>query len=206
VLAGYADLNQTLFQQESLKINQQDIQWNVLPEQVEAEPSVNWWQKRQRDGALNRVPKDFYPSVWRVMQHCKGLVIGDKLERRNRLDSEPILAEMTPGEKNFALRVEHLLNKIQAPEYRQVNIEALIEVAAIAEQNPDLQIEEYIVLDVLIGHAVRLAWLDRHPQDAVRYDEYKATAWRAFYETSPYDCAVYVSKALRFLTELSQTT
>lgn len=205
VLAGYADLNQTLFQQESLKVNQQDIQWNVLPDQVETEPSVNWWQKRQRDGALNRVPKDFYPSVWQVMKHCKGLVIGDKLERRNRLDSDPILSEMTPGEKNFALRIEHLLNKIQAPEYRQVNIEALIELAAIADRNPDLQIAEYIVLDVLIGHAVRLSWLDGHPQDADRYDEYKATAWRAFYESSPYDCAVYISKALRFLSELGQS-
>jgi phosphorylase kinase alpha/beta subunit len=39
------------------------------------------------------------------MKHCKGLIIGDKLERRNRLDSQLILSEMTPGEKNFALRV-----------------------------------------------------------------------------------------------------
>jgi phosphorylase kinase alpha/beta subunit len=206
VLTDYADLDQSLFRQESLRVNQHNIQWNVLPEQVETQASVNWWRQRQRDGSLNRVPKNFYPNVWKVMQHCKGLVIGDKLERRNRLDSEPILSEMTPGEKNFALRVEHLLNKIQAPEYRQVNIEALMELAAIAEQNPDLQIQEYIVLDVLIGHAVRLAWLDKHPKEGNRYAEQKALAWRAFYESSPYDCAIYISKALQFLTELGQTT
>jgi phosphorylase kinase alpha/beta subunit len=83
-----------------------------------------------------------------------------------------MLAQMTPGEKNFALRVEHLLNKISVPEYRQVNVETLMVLAQVcdseallrsADRNPNLQIEEYIVLDVLIGHAVRLAWLERYP-------------------------------------------
>ena len=135
------------------------------------------------------------------MKHCKGIVIGDKLERRNRLDSELILSEMTAGEKNFALRVEHLLNKIEAPEYRQVNVEALMELATIVANNPSLQIEEYIVLDVLIGHAVRLAWLEQHPERGDRYDEDKASAWQCFYNTSPQDCVSYILKALRFLTE-----
>ncbi len=57
-----------------------------------------------------------------------------------------MLSEMTSGERNFALLVEHLLNKIEAPEYRQVNVEALMELAAIVANNPSLQIEEYIVL------------------------------------------------------------
>ncbi|WP_052128715.1 glycoside hydrolase family 15 protein [Neosynechococcus sphagnicola] len=205
VLVGYADLNQTLFQLESLHVKQQQsIQWVVIAE-TDSESPTNWLLQRQRDGGLNRVPKGFYPKVWQVMQHCKGLVIGDKLDRRNRLDSDLILAEMTPGEKNFALRVEHLLNKIQAPEYRQVNIEALMELAAIAAQNPALQIEDYLVLDVLIGHAVRLAWLDRHPQHSHDYDQQKGLAWRSFYATSPYVCASYIAKALRFLMKLAQT-
>jgi phosphorylase kinase alpha/beta subunit len=210
VLMGYTALDKTLFQQESLHVRQQQaIQWVVSPEAKDAEAhteiTTDWWQHRQREGALNRVPKGFYPKVWQVMQHCKGLVIGDKLDRRNRLDSELILAEMTPGEKNFALRVEHLLNKIQAPEYRQVNIEALMELAALSEQNPELLIEDYIVLDVLIGHAVRLAWLDRHPDQEKSYNQQKGVAWRSFYETSPYVCASYIAKALQFLLELGKT-
>ena len=209
-LAGYEGINQILRQQESLHVKQpeQDIDW-VIAGQDEAEeaPSTgSWVRKRQLDGSAGRVPKEFYPSVWRVMKHCKGLVIGDKLERRNRLDSQLILSEMTPGEKNFALRVEHLLNKIQAPEYRSVNIEALMELAAIAERNPALQIEEYIVLDVLIGHAVRLAWLERFPEKIDQYDEYKASAWRAFYNTSPIECASHIVKAFRFLTQVGQAT
>lgn len=205
VLTGYGGMRELLRQQESLHVKQKesDIDWVVIPaiaEDIEAPPG-GWRRYRQAEGALNRVPKGFYQQVWLVMEHCKGLVIGDKLERRNRLDSELMLSEMTAEEKNFALRIEHLLNKIEAPEYRQVNIEAMSELAAIASNNPSLQIEEYIVLDVLIGHAVRLAWLEQHPEKSDRYDEDKGLAWRSFYNTSPRDCASYILKAFRFLTE-----
>ncbi len=209
-LAGYEGINQKLQQQESLHVKQpqQGINWVVdVREQEETDlptATASWLRKRQLDGSAGRVPKSFYPRVWLVMKHCKGLVIGDKLERRNRLDSELLLSEMTAGEKNFALRVEHLLNKMEAPQYRQVNIEALMELAAMLECNPELQIEEYIVLDVLIGHGVRLAWLERFPDKAARYDEYKAAAWRAFYDTSPSECASHILKAFQFLTQVGQ--
>ncbi len=203
LLLGYEGFNQALFKQESLRLQKKlNIDWVVLPEKSEAEE--DWLQKRRTDGSTNRVPQDFYPSVWKVLGHCRGLIIGDKLERRNRLDSNLVL-EMTPGEKKFALQVEHLLNKIQAPEYRQANVEALMELAAITERNPELRIEEYLVLDVLVGHAVRIAWLDRHPGDGDRYAEVKALAWRSFYQSSPYDVASAVAKALQFLSELAQS-
>ena len=66
--------------------------------------AIDWRYQRRKDGTIARVERDFYPSVWRLLEHCKGVTIGDKLEKRNRLDSEVILSEMTPGEKNFALR------------------------------------------------------------------------------------------------------
>jgi phosphorylase kinase alpha/beta subunit len=86
-----------------------------------------------------------------------------------------------------------------------VNIEALLELAVIMEKNPDIQIPDYIVLDILIGHAVRLAWLDRHPEHTDRYADYKTAAWSAFYKSSTYDCAAFVAKALQFLTRLGQS-
>ena len=218
VLTDYQGLGATVFQQESLHLNQSPdrIEWTIdRPDKQIDPPSIDWRYQRRKDGAINRVDRDFYPSVWRLLEHCKGLTIGDKLEKRNRLDSDLILSEMTPGEKNFALRIEHLLNKIVAPEYRQLNIEALIALAALSERNPDLNIEEYIVLDVLVGHAVRLAWLDlelpKDPAtqldptafDAANYDRYKSLAWSAFYQTSPYICASYIVKSLQFLSQLA---
>ncbi len=205
VIDGYQGATQALQRQESLHLQQpqQAIQWVLDAQQEDAKPPAgSWMRQRELDGTLNRVPKNFYQNVWTVLGHCRGLVIGDKLERRNRLDSGWLLAEMTPGEKNFALQVEHLLNKIEAPTYRQVCIETLIELAALIERNPELHVADYLVLDVLIGHAVRLAWVDRNADQEQAYAERKAQAWQQFYEMSPYACAGYIVRAFQFLLEM----
>jgi phosphorylase kinase alpha/beta subunit len=81
----------------------------------------------------------------------------------------------------------------------------LLELAAIIDKNPDIKIADYIVLDILIGHAVRIAWLDRHPEHTDRYDDFKTAAWSSFYKSSTYECAASVAQALRFLTQLGQS-
>ncbi len=204
-LVSYDALNQELLQQESLHLrrSQQSIEWIIQPDSNAAEEQPGSWQhKRELQGMINRLPAQFYPRVWGLLKHCKGLIIGDKLERRNRLNSKSILSEMTPEEKNFALQIEHLLHKIGAPQYRQLNIEALMELSAIVEANPGFYLEDNIVMDVLIGHAVRLAYLERFPEQGDRYDERKSQAWSDFYDSSPLRCAQYTAAALRYLTEL----
>ncbi|MEL6136686.1 MAG: glycoside hydrolase family 15 protein [Cyanobacteria bacterium J06628_6] len=204
VLAGYEGLDKGSFKQESLHARQsQSVQWVVRSaEDAPTPPEGDWWHKRQLEGSLNRVPEDFYSRIWRLLLQCHGIVIGDKLERRNRLVSEIILSDTTPEETDFALRIEHLLNKIQAPEYRQITVEVLMELSELFDQNPDWQIEDDIVLDVLVGHAVRLAWLDHNPQRAYRYNQDKSEAWPAFYRSSPRTCAQYFVRAIQFLLEL----
>lgn len=206
VLASYSGLNKTLFQQESLRAKgSTSITWGVVPAQIEAESAAaDWWRKRQIDGELTRLPEEFYLQVWELLHHCEGVIIGDKLDRRNRIDSESVISEMTPGEANFARRIDHLLTKIHAPEYRHMTIEALRELAAIFKGNPDLLFADYIALDVLVGHAVRIAWLEECPERAGRYQAQKAAAWRSFYERSPKQCALYIAKALQFLVELAE--
>jgi phosphorylase kinase alpha/beta subunit len=217
VLVDYQKVDELVFQQESLHLSQDQsqIHWTMQSPIEQPVPPGGWLRQRKRDGAVNRTQPNFYPSIWWLLEHCPGVIIGDKLEKRNRLESAPILAEMTPGEKNFALRVEHLLNKIAAPEYRQLNIEALMALAAFSEQNPQLRVADYIVLDVLIGHAVRLAWLDpnlpkpliENPQTIdlrpIAYPQFKAQAWNNFYASSPQVCAVYIVKSLQFLSQLA---
>ena len=201
VLGDYDDRARLLLRQEALPLQQGVVELSepATAAAVDAPPG-GWLRYRQREGTLSRVPAGFYPRVWKLFGHCKGLIIGDKLELRNRLDSGLVLSETTAGEKNFALWIEHLLSKIDAAKYRRLNIETLMALAALAERTPDLKIDDYLVLDVLIGHAVRLAWLDHLPERADSYDEDKATAWQAFYESSPPVCAAYVVKALQFLT------
>lgn len=208
VLGNYQGMHQLISQQESLHTTTPPtkLRWDRIEKPSPAQaPEEGWWHRRQSEGTVTRVPQDFYARVWQLLKHGKGLIIGDKLERRNRLDSAPILSETTPGETSFALRVEHLLNKIQAPEYRQLSIEALTVLSDILSRNPELQVTEYLVLDVLIGHAVRLAWLEQGGDDA-HYEDHKADAWGSFYDLPPGTTRTYLAKAFRYLIETGWQT
>ncbi len=202
VLQARGETVVTLRQQESLAVKGSE-QLPELSEAVLEEPTPEggWMKMRKRQGTLGLVPKDFYPQVWQLMHHCQGLVVGDKMERRNRLESASLLAEMTAEENNFAIWVEHLLNKIEFPEYRQLNIEALQALANLTRHADDLWIDDFITMDVLIGHAVRQAWLENHLERAANYDEDKVAAWQNFYESPPSTCARCVGKAFLFLSE-----
>ena len=161
-----------------------------------------WLQHRMRLGALGRVPRNFYAGVWELLHHCRGLVIGDKLEKRNRLASQPLLSEKTAGERNFASLVDHLLSKIEAPEYRQLCTETLLTLMAFVEANPQVRFADDLALDVVIGHAVRVGWQSSHPQvAAVDYARHKAAAWDRYYRASPADCRHWQLEALRELSE-----
>ena len=178
------------------------VRWQV-PDPLEELPKGGCWlQHRQRLGALGRVPRDFYPGIWDLLRHCRGIVIGDKLEKRNRLESAPLLSEKTPGERNFATLVEQLLGKIQAPEYRQLCTETLLTLVAFVGANPQVHVNDDLALDVVIGHAVRVGWQQQHPQIAPGdYGAHKAEAWDLFYRSSPADCRRWQLEALRQLTE-----
>jgi phosphorylase kinase alpha/beta subunit len=127
-------------------------------------------------------------------------VIGDKLERRNRLASAPLRNEKTPGERNFAALVEQLLAKIEAPEYRQLCTEALLTLMAFVAANPQVEFDDDLALDVVIGHAVRVGWQQRHQEvPASDYGLHKAEAWDAFYRASPADCRRWQLLALQQL-------
>ena len=178
------------------------VRWEA-PDPLEELPRSGCWLKhRERMGALQIVPRNFHPGIWELLHHCRGLVIGDKLERRNRLESA-LLKEKTPGERNFATHVEHLLSKIEAPEYRRLCVETLITLIAFVDGNPQVRFDDDLALDVVIGHAVRVGWQQQHPEQPVEdYPTHKAEAWDGFYRSSPAQCRRWQLLALKQLAEL----
>ena len=98
-----------------------------------------------------------------------------------------------------------LLSKIEAPEYRQLSIEALLSLMAFVEANPAVRFSDHLALDVLIGHAVRLGWQQAHPGVGLeQYGAHKAQAWDAFYRCSPTRCRELFIEALQRLTRGQQ--
>ena len=201
VLADLEHARDALQRKEQLHLSGR-VRW-IASAPLEDHPRGGCWlQHRARLGALGRVPRDFYPGIWELLHHCRGIVIGDKLDKRNRLESKPLLREKTPGERNFASQVDHLLSRIEAPDYRQLCSETLLTLIAFVAANPQVYLDDDLALDVVIGHAVRVGWQQQHPDIApADYGSHKAEAWDSFYRASPADCRRWQLEALRQLTE-----
>ena len=159
-----------------------------------------WLGWREMTGVLARVPEDFHERIRDLLQHCTGLVIGDQLDGANRVDSALALADTTRGEHGFALQVEERLSRIHAPEYLQLNIEALLALQDIFHANPTLKLDSPLVLDVLIGIAVRIGWEQTAASD-LPYNEQVPQAWAAFYASPPHRVANLIMAAVLFLLE-----
>lgn len=93
----------------------------------ESDRQGQWLRRRRLDGALNRVPRGFYPKIWSVLERCQGLSVEGKIL------FQQLTREMTPGELKFALEVETVLNSIPQPEYRQLMVEALMVLTILVE-------------------------------------------------------------------------
>ncbi|KAJ1924028.1 hypothetical protein IWQ60_005491 [Tieghemiomyces parasiticus] len=91
-----------------------------------------WLRRRKNDGALNRVPSDFYPRVWKVLEQCHGVVVQNEC-----LPRDPLIYEKTPEEPNFAIRVESFLDVIQDPAERQIAVECLMTISLLQVTYPD---------------------------------------------------------------------
>uniref|UniRef100_A0A336M8K3 Phosphorylase b kinase regulatory subunit n=1 Tax=Culicoides sonorensis TaxID=179676 RepID=A0A336M8K3_CULSO len=118
-----------------------------------------WLRRRRLDGALNRVPRDFYPRVWTVLEKCQGLAI------EGRVLPQSLTQEMTSNELKFALEVETALNTIPQPEYRQLVVEALMVLTLVTEHNMASNLGDIICVEHLVHKANQLFLEDQKKVD-----------------------------------------
>ena len=168
----------------------------VLNGSADDDASKDWARWRKDTGMIGRMSSNFYKDVWHLLQQCNGLVIGDKYSVQSRIGSELTLGA-TAGEQNFALRIDTLLHSIDAPDYRQLNTEVIESLAKLFRQTPQLQVKDDLVLDILIGHAVRIAWVKENPNE--NYDDKRGLAWESIYKTSPIKTNLAFIEAFMYL-------
>jgi phosphorylase kinase alpha/beta subunit len=204
LLANTGDSLTHLATVESLKIAGQDSDMISIQFSEDYNPSVeqtdlSWTAWRAMRGGVIRLGEEFYSQLWQDLGQCEGIVIGDRLNAHNRLNSSIVRADMTQGEKNFALLIEDKLNHIQAPEYRQLVIEALQVLSALFRANPGLMLDSYIVMDVLIGHAVRMHGGQQGDQANEISKKSSADGWQRFFELAPHQVANAIVAAFAYL-------
>lgn len=156
----------------------------------------DWLEWRKERGLLARVTPSFYKELRHLLQNCNGLVIGDKYNPENRIDKE-IIYSTTEDEKSFELKIDSLIQTIDASEYKQLNVELLETLCRIFKDNKEIVIQSDLILDVIIGHAVRVAWSEKHNAD--NYDECKAEAWDSMYRLSPKEVHEFFIKTFMIL-------
>ncbi|KAB7507662.1 hypothetical protein Anas_01756 [Armadillidium nasatum] len=127
--------------------------------EVETDRQGQWLRRRRLDGALNRVPRGFYPRIWNVLGKCKGINIEGKVI------PQTLTQEMTAGELKFALEVEGVLNTIPQPEYRQLVVEALMILSLVAEYNFITWIADIISAQDIVHVANNIFLQDQRQQD-----------------------------------------
>lgn len=158
----------------------------------------DWDLWREKVGRIGSLSDHFYKDVWHILQQCKGLVIGDKYSTQSRIGSELTL-ESTAGERSFDLKIDTLLQSISIPAYKKLNIELIESLVELFNANPKLYIQNDLILDVLIGHAVRIAWMKNNSKK--EYDEHKGEAWNAFYKLSVIEAQENFMEAFSFLIQ-----
>ena len=160
---------------------------------------IDWSLWREQQGSFGREGEAFFEGVWHILHHSHGLMIGDKYNSQGRIDSQELLSHMTVGEKTFRLYVTHVLNKIESPIYRQLTVETLMTLAAIFKDHKDFRINDTLVIDILIGHAVRIEWLTLNPLQEAHYGQHVAAAWEHLYQLDPGALANAIVRALNYL-------
>uniref|UniRef100_H2YMZ0 Phosphorylase b kinase regulatory subunit n=1 Tax=Ciona savignyi TaxID=51511 RepID=H2YMZ0_CIOSA len=155
-----------------------------------------WTRRRRIDGALNRVPHNFYTKIWRLLEKCYGLVIGE-----HHIPGY-VTKEMTPGEIKFALLVENVLNHIPQPEYRQLVVEVLVVLALLAETPRVRFLSDNINVDRVLVKASDMFYQDEMsdgaPDDILQKDP-NTLVCNEFYDcapSGPHGTMTYMSKAV----------
>ncbi|KAI9492467.1 glycosyl hydrolases family 15-domain-containing protein [Zychaea mexicana] len=143
----------------------------------ETYPNSNgrWLRRRKNDGALNRVPPQFFPNTWQILDSSQGLRI-----HRHTLPRDPTVLEKTAEEFNFAIAVEGFLSWFIDPAERQVAVETLTVIYKLKERNPEMRLSTYIDITQIIDTAVEFFWTKWNTKS--NYKENKGLAHKLFYD------------------------
>ncbi|KAM3724221.1 putative phosphorylase b kinase regulatory subunit alpha [Dirofilaria immitis] len=190
-----------------------NVDTNVLADAEETDPDEAenfqfgiWLRHRRIDGALNRVPPDFYAMLWNTVRRFPlGLSINHNVLHWG------VTQEMTRREIKFALQVEEVLNQIAEPEYREIIIEALSLLSRMNSllklDNPNIPLYQPFVVDSIVQRANKLFVEHNKQMETIvmeccgsgkRCDGAKGMC-QHFYDSAPageYGTAHYLIKAL----------
>ncbi len=205
ILESFTQKVQQLGSQETINISGVSSIEKIRHDMIADEPDedIDWLKHRKETGMIGHLSEKLHNEVWYILQQCSGVIIGDKYDINSKIASETTF-ESTPDERSFELLIDNQLQRINAPEYRQLNIELIESLSRLFRENPHIKVKGELVFDVLIGHGVRIAWCKRFGGE--NYNEKRAKAWELIYRLSPKEVDEVFVEAFMYLLNLEEKT
>ncbi|PIO72224.1 hypothetical protein TELCIR_05857 [Teladorsagia circumcincta] len=192
-----AEESESNMEDEDEELSEDDFQFGI------------WLRHRRIDGALNRVPNNFYATLWDTVNRLPhGVRINDTILHWG------LTQEMTRREMKFALEVEQVLNRIAEPEYREMVVEALWLLGRldrlVQSDQPNIPRDRPLDIDALLRKANELFVLHNCEMATVvleccasgkRCDGARGLC-RHFYDSAPageFGTSHYIIKAMMML-------
>merc|ERR1711887_433036 len=126
-------------------------------EKHKIKPVLTDFQVNSLNGCLTRVPANFYPSVYFILQRCPG-----GLTFKEHLPQLPTIKLMDPKELSFFHQVEGYFARYSVPHYIYLIIRALTILATVLKRNPELTFKEELKVETLIKDAFQLYLKDHN--------------------------------------------
>lgn len=120
-------------------------------EKSKTKSNLTSFQVNSLNGCLTRVPANFYPSVFFILQRCPG-----GLTFNHHLPQLPTIKLMDPKELSFFHQVESYFARYSVPHYIYLIIRALTILATVLKRNPELTFKEELKVEIIIKDAVLL--------------------------------------------------
>eukprot|EP00092_Neocalanus_flemingeri_P018371 GFUD01019880.1.p1 GENE.GFUD01019880.1~~GFUD01019880.1.p1 ORF type:complete len:1110 (+),score=249.46 GFUD01019880.1:78-3407(+) len=104
------------------------------------------------NGCLLRVPCNFFPSVFHILERCPG-----GLTFLNRhLPQQPTIETMDPKELSFFHMVEGFFAQYSVPDYLFLMVRVLTILSTVLKRNPELTFSKELKMDDLIKDSVKI--------------------------------------------------
>lgn len=165
---------------------------------------TDWFEWRLARGLITRFDSDFLQDIWSSMKQVQYIVFDDPRNQHAVLDCKRALNSMTPGEENFALLIENLIQPLHPAYYKSMIIETLSAYTEFCTGMPHADFGNRLYLSEVVNKAADFYRSDNiEPTKTDKFEAHVGSERSLDYlmQAPPQIAQLYIKRALEELTK-----
>ena len=165
---------------------------------------TDWFEWRLARGLITRFDSDFLQDIWSSMKQVQYIVFDDPRNQHAVLDCKRALNSMTPGEENFALLIENLIQPLHPAYYKSMIIETLSAYTEFCAGMPHADFGNRLYLSEVVNKAAdfyRSDNIEPTKTDKVEVPVGSERSLDYLMQAPPQIAQLYIKRALEELTK-----